>query len=174
MTRPRLVATIVAVAIVTAIWALLPRRAIPLVLGADSGLVRGVVHVQRARSEGAVTPDEVASAARRAGLDFVVLTDHGDGLRAPDAPRYSDGVLLIDGVEISTASGHYVALGIGQAPYRLAGDARDVIEDVRRLGGVGGAAHPGFPQPRLPWGARGVGPRRREGGTADSEWRRHD
>ena len=84
-------------------------------------------------------------AARRAGLDFVILTDHGDGLRAPDPPRYVDGVLVIDAVEISTADGHYVALGIGQAPYRLAGDARDVIDDVHRLGGFGFAAHPDLP-----------------------------
>jgi hypothetical protein len=171
MTRPRLVATIIAVAIVTAIWGLLPRTAVHLVAAPDPGLVHGVVHVHTTRSDGAGTPDDVASAARRAGLDFVVLTDHGDGLRRPEAPRYSNGVLLIDGVEISTASGHYVALGIGQAPYRLAGDARDVIEDVRRLGGFGFAAHPDSPKPALRWRDWSVAPDGLEWLNADSEWR---
>jgi hypothetical protein len=37
------------------------------------------------------------------------------------------------------------------APYPLAGDARDVVEDVRRLGGFGIAAHPDSPSPKLAW-----------------------
>ncbi len=46
-----------------------------------------------------------------AGLKFVIFTDHGDGTRPPDPPEYVDGVLCLDGVEISTNDGHYVALG---------------------------------------------------------------
>ena len=37
------------------------------------------------------------------------------------------------------------------APYPLAGEARDVVEDVRRLGGFGIAAHPDSPKPELQW-----------------------
>src|SRR5260370_13957630 len=37
------------------------------------------------------------------------------------------------------------------APYPLAGEPRDVIEDVRRLGGFGIAAHPDSPKPQLRW-----------------------
>ena len=55
----------------------------------------------------------IAAAAARAGLKFVILTDHGDGTRVPDAPAYIAGVLCIDAVEISTNGGHYVALGLG-------------------------------------------------------------
>ena len=42
------------------------------------------------------------------------------------------------------------------SPYPLAGEARDVVEDVRRLGGFGIAAHPDSPKPELRWtdGAR--------------------
>ena len=69
----------------------------------------------------------------------------------PLAPAYRSGVLVIDGVEISTTHGHYLALGLGQAPYRLAGDAADVVEDVRRLGGFGVVAHPDSPKPALSW-----------------------
>ena len=44
--------------------------------------------------------------------------------------------------------GHYAALGLGQAPYPLAGEPRDVVEDVRRLGGFGIVTHPLSPKAR--------------------------
>jgi hypothetical protein len=37
------------------------------------------------------------------------------------------------------------------SPYPLAGEARDVVEDVRRLGGFGIAAHPDSPKAELQW-----------------------
>ena len=49
--------------------------------------------------------------AARAGLQFIILTDHGDGTRSPDAPAYRSGVLTIDGVELNTTGGHYAAIG---------------------------------------------------------------
>ncbi len=108
-------------------------------------------HVHTNRSDGLSGPDEIAAAAARAGLKFVVFTDHGDGTRRPDPPAYRSGVLCLDGVEISTNGGHYVALDMPPAPYPLAGEARDVVEDVRRLGGFGIAAHPDSAKPQLRW-----------------------
>ena len=52
-------------------------------------VVRGAYHVHSQRSDGTGTLDEVAAAAARAGLQFVVVTDHGDGTRAPDAAGVS-------------------------------------------------------------------------------------
>ena len=60
-------------------------------------------------------------------------------------------MLCLDGVEISTNGGHYIALDMPAAPYPLGGEARDVVEDVRRLGGFGIAAHPDSPKPELRW-----------------------
>jgi hypothetical protein len=37
------------------------------------------------------------------------------------------------------------------APYPLGGEARDVVDDVRRLGGFGIVAHPDSPKPELQW-----------------------
>lgn len=171
MTRGRLIAIIVGALVVDVVWATLPPRARQLSLSPDPRVVRGAIHVHTTHSDGAGTPEDVAAAAHRAGLDFVILTDHGDGLRMPDRPRYVDGVLVIDAVEISTADGHYVALGIGQAPYRLAGDARDVIEDVHRLGGFGFAAHPDSPKPDLRWREWTASLDGVEWVNADSDWR---
>jgi hypothetical protein len=115
------------------------------------GTVAGIVHVHTNRSDGSRGPDDIAAAAARAGLKFVVFTDHGDGTRKPDPPQYRSGVLCLDGVEISTTGGHYIALDMPAAPYPLAGEPRDVVEDVRRLGGFGIAAHPDSPKLELRW-----------------------
>ena len=117
----------------------------------DDTAVPGAFHVHTNRSDGLSGPDEIAAAAARAGLKFVIFTDHGDGTRRPDPPAYRSGVLCLDGVEISTNGGHYVALDMPPAPYPLAGAARDVVEDVRRIGGFGIAAHPDSGKPQLRW-----------------------
>ena len=171
MTRARWFALVLAVAVVTVVWALLPARSGRLTLAPDPLVARGAIHVHTVRSDGAGTPERVAGAAHRAGLDFVVLTDHGDATRTPDPPRYVEGVLLIDAVEISTEDGHLLALGMGKAPYRLAGEARDVIDDVHRLGGFAIAAHPDSPKEDLQWRDWKAAIDGLEWINADSEWR---
>jgi hypothetical protein len=118
---------------------------------ASDGTIPGIIHVHTNRSDGSSGPDEIAAAAAKAGLKFLVFTDHGDATRKPDPPQYRSGVLCLDGVEISTNGGHYVAIDMPASPYPLAGEARDVVEDVRRLGGFGIAAHPDSPKPQLRW-----------------------
>ena len=85
--------------------------------------VRGAFHIHSDRSDGSGSVDAIAAAAARAGLQFIILTDHGDGTRAPDAPAYRSGVLTIDGVELNTTSGHYAAIGLPASPYPIAGHA---------------------------------------------------
>jgi hypothetical protein len=144
-----LTAALVAAVVVFVVLTLPPRR---LVLAAYSdGTVPGVLHIHTDRSDGLGSPADVAAAAARAGLKFVIFTDHGDATRAPDPPAYRSGVLCLDGVEISTKGGHYVAIDMPAAPYPLGGEARDVVEDVKRLGGFGIAAHPDSPKPELRW-----------------------
>jgi len=117
----------------------------------DDGTVPGILHVHTNRSDGRSSPETVAAIAARAGLRFVVFTDHGDATRKPDPPAYMSGVLCLDGVEVSTNGGHYIAIGMPESPYPLAGEARDVVEDVHRLGGFGIAAHPDSPKAELRW-----------------------
>src|SRR5437867_1085136 len=117
----------------------------------DDRSVPGILHIHTNRSDGRSGPDQIAAAAARAGLKFIVFTDHGDATRQPDPPTYRSGVLCLDGVEVSTTGGHYVVLAMPAAPYPLGGEPRDVIEDVRRLGGFGIAAHPDSPKLELRW-----------------------
>ena len=150
-----------------------PPRAVELDSKPVPTIVTGAYHIHTSRSDGTGTVDEVADAAARAGLRFIVLTDHGDGTRTPDAPAYRHGVLTIDAVELNTDAGHLVALGLdGPAPYPLAGQARDVIEDVHRLGGLAVIAHPDSPKPDLRWRAMGnTDFDGLEWINVDSEWR---
>jgi hypothetical protein len=159
--------------LLAAIGLLLPPRARVIVAGAEiPEPVRGTIHVHTRRSDGSGTIDDVAAAAARAGLQFVVFTDHGDATRTPQPPAYRHGVLCVDAVEIATFSGHVVALGLDRAaPYPLGGEPRDVIEDVRRLGGMSLAAHPTSPKPALRWRDWDSGFDGLEWLNADSEWR---
>jgi hypothetical protein len=129
----------------------LPPARLTLEPSFTDGTIPGIVHVHTNRSDGRSAPDEIAAAAARAGLKFVVFTDHGDATRLPDPPVYRSGVLCLDAVEISTAGGHYLALDMPPAPYPLGGDASGVVEDVKRLGGFGVVAHPNSPKPDLSW-----------------------
>jgi len=139
-----------AAAVVVLTLLTLPPARIQLAAVGD-GTVAGVLHVHTQRSDGRSSPDEIAAAAARAGLKFIVFSDHGDATRSPDPPAYRSGVLCLDGVEISTSGGHYVAFDMPATPYPLAGESRDVVEDVRRFGGFGIVAHPDSPKPELAW-----------------------
>ncbi len=176
--RVRRLAPAGAVLAVAALWLLVPpaaRRAGPEFAARSpdgaTAVVRGSFHVHSVRSDGSGTVAEIAAAASRAGLDFVVLTDHGDGTRAPAPPAFRSGVLCLDGVEISTDGGHYLALGLPQAPYPLGGDAAGVVEDVARLGGLGIVAHPASPKPELAWRDWSLPVDGVEWLNADSQWR---
>ncbi len=169
---PLLVLAALAAAGAFAVWPLPPP---PLTLRTPEWspppTLAGALHVHTVRSDGTGTVDEIAASAARAGLQFIVVTDHGDGTRSPDPPRYRHGVLCLDGVEISTDDGHYLAVGLPQAPFRLGGEGRAVVEDVARLGGWGIVAHPVSPKDELRWRDWTAPFDALEWLNADSEWR---
>lgn len=131
----------------------------------------GAVHVHTTLSDGGGTPEEVVRAARAAGLQFVVLTDHNN-LDAKPFEGYRDGVLVIVGTEISTTAGHLLGLGIPDPVYRFSGDAQDALDDVRSLGGSAYAAHPLSPREDFRWTGWDLpGPWGIELVNGDSQWR---
>ncbi len=173
--KRRLGIAIVAVVTAVGLFVLvtLPSATVQLPVTQPATTAVGAYHVHTTRSDGSGTVDEVARAAAEAGLQFVILTDHlteENGSLLPEPPRYHAGVLVIDAMEVSTREGHLVALGLsGPPPYPLGGEARDVMEDVTRLGGWSVVAHPDSPKPDLRWrGRAGSGV---EWINADSEWR---
>ena len=162
-------------AVIFFLLATLPPRPRQIRAGVDPDMwkrtVKGAYHIHSTRSDGAADKDAIADAAARAGLQFIILTDHGDGMRPGDAPVYLHGVLCVDGVEISTNGGHYVALDMQPSPYPLGGEPSAVVEDVKRLGGFGIVAHPDSPKRQLAWTDWKAPFDGLEWLSADSEWR---
>ncbi len=151
MRRLFIAAAVLVAAAVFFVASILPPRHLTPPEPVQDSTVAGIIHVHSVRSDGRGTLDEIADAAARAGLKFVVMTDHGDATRAPEPPVYRHGVLCFDAVEISTSGGHYIAMDMPASPYPLGGEARDVVEDVKRLGGFGIVAHPDSPKDDLRW-----------------------
>src|SRR4029453_184273 len=133
--------------------------------------VRGAYHIHSNRSDGAGTLDDIADAASRARLQFVIVTDHGDGTRTPEPPSYRHGVLCLDAVELNTNDGHYVALGLGATPYPLAGTAESGGGGGTRFGGLGFAPPADSSRASLQWRAWDVAFDGMEWLNSDSEWR---
>jgi hypothetical protein len=103
-----------------------------------------VVHLHSLYSDGTGTVPEIARAARRAGADVVLLTDH-DTLEAKR--RGEEGwygkVLLLVGEEVSPARrNHYLAFGLDEEIDHNGLDAAGICRAVTAAGGFGFAAHP--------------------------------
>ena len=114
------------------------------------GELRGAWHVHTTRSDGRGTLDEVVAAAREAGLQFVVVSDHE--VLAPEEEGWHGDVLVVKAVEASTRFGHVVAVGVPRPLSREERDG-DALATIRALGGQAVVAHPLHPQrPFTGWG----------------------
>ncbi len=107
----------------------------------------GVVHVHTNLSDGRGSPADVIEAAARSGADFIVITDH-NRVDPQAFARLSrpHGPVVILGSEVSTESGHVLAIGIQPPTFKFSGTLREVLDDIRHLGGCAFAAHPTSPR----------------------------
>ena len=104
----------------------------------------GPVHVHTNGSgDGSGTADEVAEAAARQGLDFVLVADHNSNRSDAEVRK---GVLLAIAEEASTRPGHLVVLGAGNdwrdSDDPRAGDMEYAVPRAR-AGGEAGLRRPG-------------------------------
>ena len=116
---------------------------------------RGDCHVHSARSNGGeLTPERLAASARELGLDFIAVTEHNtcDTHDAFAALAGAD-LLVIPGQEVTTRTGHWLAVGIGPGQvvdwdYGVRDDAIDrQVDQGHRAGGLCVVAHPHAPYP---------------------------
>lgn len=112
----------------------------------DGGMrsVRIDTHLHTTASyDGETAPAELVRAARRVGLDGIVVTDHDTvrgAERVVDLASDADLVVIV-GCEVSTADGHLLAIGVDAAPEPgrpLTVTAREVRSD----GGLAVVPHP--------------------------------
>lgn len=99
----------------------------------------GAIHIHTIHSDGTSSVEEVARAAKKAGLSWIVITDHNN----MDAQEgIYDGVCVIVGTEISPDdSNHYIALDIKE-PVCCSLSPEQFVREVKNQGGFGFVAHP--------------------------------
>jgi len=100
--------------------------------------------------DGVSSPEEMIASARRKGLQGFALTDHNTskgidyllkkGLMRPDGLPVG-GFLIIPGVEVSTADGHLLCLGV-TLPDMKGEPAVEVCKEIHERGGLAIPAHP--------------------------------
>ncbi|MBV1942134.1 CehA/McbA family metallohydrolase [Streptomyces sp. BV286] len=125
------------------------------VAGRGRGWYRGDCHVHSVFSDGGeLTPEQLVAGARAVGLDFLATTEHKSVEAHGSFGRHvGDDLLVILGEEVTTRTGHWLALGLH--PGELVGwryGVRDGMVDghldqVHRAGGLCVAAHPYAPYP---------------------------
>jgi hypothetical protein len=119
---------------------------------------RGDMHLHTVHSDGTYQPADVAAGARAAGLDFIASTDHNTSSTAAVWGAHAGpDLLVVDGEEITTRNGHWLAVGLPAGTwidwrYRATdGSFAEFAGRVHRLGGLVIGAHPYCPFVGCSW-----------------------
>ncbi len=95
--------------------------------------------------DGLAPPEAILDSAERAGLDVIALTDHDD-IRGSFvirdlAARRNSPVRIVTGIEVTTRSGHLLALWIEDEVPMFGGLAATVAQ-IHEMGGLAIVPHP--------------------------------
>lgn len=116
------------------------RRDLPALEVSTEKRAIGAFHIHsEASHDSGVAVKTLVEAARRIGLDFIVLTDHNNQLAAPIV---LDGVTVLSSAELSTPFGHVVQLGAVDVLPPAGREKLEVHEAIRALDGTPILAHP--------------------------------
>jgi hypothetical protein len=124
----------------------------------------GNLHAHTVYSDGHGTHEDIASAAMRAGLDFIVVTDHNVWVQGLDGYRYHGDrrVLLLTGEEIhdqvrEPQKNHILVFEAHRELAGLAKEPQRLVDGVKQAGGLAFIAHPfelaapAIHEPALDW-----------------------
>ena len=91
------------------------------VRGTGPGWYRGDCHLHTVHSDGRHTQASLAALAREAGLDFIGSTEHNTSSAQLTWGRHApDDLLVVNGEEVTTRAGHWLALGLPAGTVRCA------------------------------------------------------
>ncbi len=116
----------------------------------NSSYILGVYHVHSKNSDGIGTLEEISDEAKKAGVSFVILTDHGKpNKKSSFVLKEVNGVKFFGGSEIDTASGHMTSFGFNfKKDYRFSPFPNQTLEDILSEGGIPIVAYPEDPKYR--------------------------
>jgi predicted metal-dependent phosphoesterase TrpH len=105
---------------------------------------KGGLHIHTTESDGKITPERAIAWYKNQGYDFLAITDH-DHITSTGAYRDAN-FCTIPGTEISTfrdgSEFHIVGLGLCQLPSMDNKDPQNIIDEMRKSGGLCFLAHP--------------------------------
>ena len=99
---------------------------------------KGSIHSHTTESDGRLSPKQMCEVYRKAGYDFVAITDHN---RVTDTrPCSSSDFITIPGVEIGSRPDH--VLHIGAESLHTGSNMSEALQGLREEPGVAIIAHP--------------------------------
>ncbi len=103
----------------------------------------GAIHIHSTYSDGSEGIETIAKIAKKAGLDWIIITDHNTlAGYLNNKEGWYDGVAVLIGEEISPdLSDHYLGLGINSFISENT-QPEEYINEVKKQGGIGFIAHP--------------------------------
>ena len=111
----------------------------------------GVYHVHSALSDGLLSPQGIARAAKQANVGLVLLTEHGKPhFEASTYRAKLEGVEIVGGSEVAMVDGHLNFFGANRVPlFKLPPHPPDAVADINEWGGYSVIAYP--TDPDLGW-----------------------
>lgn len=102
---------------------------------------KGAVHIHTTHSDGTGSIKQTVKAAKKAGLEWIIITDHNT-LAGLNEEGVYEGVVVLTGNEISPEPGnHYLAFDINKEISEKL-PPQSFIDEVNKQGGFGFIAHP--------------------------------
>ncbi len=101
----------------------------------------GNLHIHSTYSDGTGTIPEIASAAKAAGVSYIIITDHYTLKGLPEEGIY-DGVAVLVGMEFNKKNCHYLAMGLSETLPSNEEQPQELINAVKAKGALGFIAHP--------------------------------
>ena len=100
------------------------------------------LHTHSLYSDGVGTPEEMIKYAKSIGLNGIAITDHNEVKGALEALKLASADFrVIPGIEVSSAAGHILGLGITKIIARDL-SAGETVKRIHAAGGIAIAAHP--------------------------------
>jgi hypothetical protein len=104
----------------------------------------GNIHIHSDRSDGTASCIDIAEKAVAAGLDFICFNDHDFMIKSLnlDDEGFFHKMVVLMGLEIGKRYHHYLAFDLKEKVDSEDLSPQEVINEVKRQGGIGFLAHP--------------------------------